>query len=121
MCAKDIRDFFDLAGEKWEIRRGGQVVLTVEGIRVKKEEWVQFEPETDVRVGDEITGKKCKKTDQVTNIDSVIAEGDVFCVEAFYSQPRTDKAVHTFNVGTAIGSALMVDSTGAKTGRELHG
>jgi hypothetical protein len=108
-----LSQFFHLSGEEWEIRRGRQVVATVQGIRYKEKQKVDFSPETDVRAGDVISGKLCNQTFNVTKTDNVVAQGEVFCVEAYYGQPAGRGGGHSVTIGSAVGSAIMVGSPGA--------
>ena len=107
-----LRDFFRMAGETWEIRRNGQVVITVEGIRRKEKEKVDFEPGTDVRVGDELFGTLCQQIYRVTKTDVVTAHGKLFSIEAYYNHSVSKRGGHTFNIGSSVGSPIMVDSPG---------
>lgn len=109
-----LSDFMDMGGEKWEIVRNGQVVGIANGIRDTKSQRVDFVPNTDVQEGDVITGKLCKKTYRVNRTDVQTLDGGIFCIEAHYGEPAAKGGKgHTFNIGTAVGSAFMVDSPGA--------
>lgn len=110
----DLSHFMNMAGEDWEIRRAGQLVGTAQGIRRTERGKVDFLPGTDVQEGDAITGSLCKKTYQVTRTDVVTAHGQVFSVEAYFGEgTKKGGRGHTVNIGTAVGSPIMLDSPGA--------
>jgi hypothetical protein len=108
-----LADFMHLAGEDWDIRRGGKLVATVQGMRVVDKGKVDFLPGTDVQADDEITGKLCQQTYKVARTDNFVAHGAVFSVEAYYEKPGRRGGGHNVTIGSAVGSAIMVGSAGA--------
>ncbi len=102
------------AGVDYEISREGTLLATTKGLPQSAEKYVGFFPGTDVQVGDELQNTVTKQTHTVTEIDYQMPSGKVASVKAIYATKRQpQKAGHTINIGSAIGSPIMMDSPGA--------
>jgi len=115
----------DMAGEDWEIRRNGEVVSTVQGIRDKKKNKVDFLPGTDVQEGDEVCGAISKQTFRISRTDTNIAHGEVFAVEAYFNE-RTKAAAsgatsHAIHIQNMNNSVIQQNSPGAKASIRVIG
>src|SRR6185312_4264731 len=120
-----LSHFMDMAGEDWEIRRNGEVVSTVQGIRDKKKNKVDFLPGTDVQEGDEVCGAISKQTFRISRTDTNIAHGEVFAVEAYFNE-RTKAAAsgatsHAIHIRNMNNSVIQQNSPGAKASIRVIG
>ena len=52
----DWSHLLDVAGEDWEVSRGGQVIGTVRGMRIKQKQKMDFPAGADIQEGDVLTG-----------------------------------------------------------------
>lgn len=93
-------------GEEVEIRRGGEVVLTVKAIINKKDKTtVAFKPETNLLTGDIVVSLVSGTEYAIESVEKVVAFGKLYSVEGHYTPHRPRHAPPVFqNTGIIAGS-----------------
>ena len=109
-----VEDIMPYHGEIYSIRRAGDVVGIAKGLRDEKKELISFLLGTDVKIGDELENDLTKKQHVVSEVELATFMGKLCSVDASYGQKQNhSKQGHTFHIGSAVGSPIMVDSPNA--------